>query len=293
MADKKPIIIKKVVKGGHGGHHGGSWKIAYADLVTAMMAFFLLMWLLNSTSQEAKEQLALYFQEFSVFEGAPSGMGVVGSSGGGEDTRAQSQPMMPEQPVGLTEQGPSQKELLREALADMIKERLGAYKNDLLVDTFENGARIQMVHSEGNQFFESGSARLTDHGRKVLRGIADTVRELPNQLAVEGHTDAKPLGGDRATRYTNWELSTDRASSARMFLEEIGIDPNRIRRVVGYAATQPLIQDNPLDPRNRRVSILVFNASASRSNQPRNDPASDAPDAPFPRDKMLDFFPPN
>ncbi len=290
MAEKKPIIIKKVIKGGHGGHHGGSWKIAYADLVTAMMAFFLLMWLLNSTSQKAKEQLALYFREFSVLTGPPPSMGVVGSAGGGEDTQAQNQPMMPEQPVGMATSGPSPEEMVREAMIKMVKEQLTAYKNELIVDTFENGARIQMILGEGHPLFESGSARLTENGRQVLRAIADTVREMPNQLAVEGHTDAKPLSS-RNARYTNWELSTDRASSARLAMEEFGINPDRIRRVAGYAATQPLIRDNPEDPRNRRVSILIFNAPNSLQNHSQTNPASSTPGARPRRDDILNISP--
>ena len=256
MADKKAVIIKKVKKGGHGGHHGGAWKIAYADLVTAMMAFFLLMWLLNNVSEEKKEQLSIYFKEFSVIEGLPPSMNV--GAGGQNAADPQLKPLIMEGTTGMFAEGKSQEEMLKEAMAKMIEERLKEYKDELIIDTFDNGVRIQMLYGEGNPFFDSASSQLTGDARNVLKVIADTVRDLPNQIAVEGHTDSVPLGGPQS-RYTNWELSTDRASSARIILQEFGLDPKRMVRVAGYAATQPLIHDNPEDPRNRRVSILLFN----------------------------------
>lgn len=257
MAEKKAVIIKKVKKGGHGGHHGGAWKIAYADFVTAMMAFFLLMWLLNNVSEETKEQLSIYFQEFSVFEGVPQSM-TVGAGGKSSEEAERLSPITMVGAVGMFAEGKSQEEILKEAMAKMIEEKLKAYKEELIIDTFDNGVRIQMLYGEGNPFFESASSQLTADARNVLKVIAETVRDMPNQIAVEGHTDAVPLGGPNS-RYTNWELSTDRASSARLILQEFGIDPKRMVRVAGYAATQPLIRDNPEDPRNRRVSILLFN----------------------------------
>lgn len=154
-------------------------------------------------------------------------------------------------------------------MAKMIEERLKEFKDELIIDTFDNGVRIQMLYGEGNPFFESGSSQLTPDAREVLKVIADTVRDLPNQIAVEGHTDAKPLGGS-SSRYTNWELSTDRASSARLILQEFGLDVKRIVRVAGYADTQPLIVENPEDPRNRRVSILLFNDPTQKPKNPGN-----------------------
>jgi chemotaxis protein MotB len=256
MSEKRPIIIKKIKKV-EGGHAGGSWKIAYADFITAMMAFFLLMWLLGMTDKETKEQLSIYFQEFSLIDGPPSSL-TTGAGGQGASDPARLRPIMIDGTVGMFAEGRSQEEIMREAMGKMIEERLKDFQDELMIDTFESGVRIQMLYSEGHPFFDSGSSRLTGDARKVLQVIADTVRDLPNQIAVEGHTDARPLGGPYS-RYTNWELSTDRASSARLILEEYGIDPERIVRVAGYAATQPLIRDNPEDPRNRRVSILLFN----------------------------------
>lgn len=298
MAEKQPIIIKKIVKKSHGGHAGGSWKIAYADFVTALMAFFLLMWLLNVATKETKEQLAQYFQEFSIFTGAPSFPGVIDNGAGQDQPQADPQELRPEHALPDQSQGPSAEEILRDAMVEAIREQLSAYENEILVDAFDNGTRIQMIHSDGHPFFESASAKLTMSGRQVLKVIADTVREMPNKLAVEGHTDSKPLGGTSA-RYTNWELSTDRASSARLALEEFGIHPDRIFRVVGYAATQPLITEDTTDPRNRRVSILVFNSPDTTKAQPQDSwphstpsQASD-PAAPTPQeiDDQLKLFP--
>ncbi len=275
MSEKKAVIIKKVKKGGHGGHHGGAWKIAYADFVTAMMAFFLLMWLLNNVSEEKKEQLSIYFKEFSVFEGVPESMNM-GAGGKASSDAELLTPILMEGTVGMYAEGKSQEQILKEAMAKAIEEKLKAYKDELIVDTFDNGVRIQMLYGEGNPFFESASSQLTGDARKVLKVIADTVRDMPNQVAVEGHTDAVPLGGPNS-RYTNWELSTDRASSARLILQEFGVDPKRIVRVAGYAATQPLILDNPEDPRNRRVSILLFN-DPTQTPQDLQNSTSTAPD---------------
>ena len=268
MADKKAVIIKKVKKGGHGGHHGGAWKIAYADLVTAMMAFFLLMWLLNNVSEEKKEQLSIYFKEFSVFDGPPPSM-TMGAGGKASGETERLTPIMIEGNVGMYAEGKSQEEIIKEAMAKAIEEKLKEYKDELIVDTFDNGVRIQMLYGEGNPFFESASSQLTGDARNVLKVIADTVRDMPNQIAVEGHTDSVPLGGPNS-RYTNWELSTDRASSARLILQEYGVDPKRMVRVAGYAATQPLILDNPEDPRNRRVSILLFNDPTQKPRDLQN-----------------------
>ncbi len=274
MADKKAVIIKKIKKGGHGGHHGGAWKIAYADFVTAMMAFFLLMWLLNNVSEEKKEQLSIYFKEFSVFEGPPPAMNM-GAGGQGSSDADRLSPIMMEGTVGMFSEGKSQEEILKEAMAKMIEEKLKAYKDELVIDTFDNGVRIQMLYGEGNPFFESASSQLTGDARNVLKVIAETVRDMPNHIAVEGHTDAVPLGGPNS-RYTNWELSTDRASSARLILQEFGINPKRMVRVAGYAATQPLIVDNPEDPRNRRVSILLFNDPTQKPRDLQNATESGA-----------------
>ncbi|GAB1410130.1 flagellar motor protein MotB [Desulfovibrionales bacterium] len=274
MSEKKNIIIKKVKKGGHGGHHGGAWKIAYADLVTALMAFFLLMWLLNAASQETKEQLAVYFTEYSIFDGPPKSISP--GSSGASSSQNQIAPIIPQPPASENSGEKSPEEILRETMAKMIEEKLAAYKDALMIDTFESGVRIQMIENKGKPFFNSGSATPTEDALKVLKVIADTVRDMPQQLAVEGHTDSKPLGGP-TSRYTNWELSTDRASSARLAMEGFGIPSKRMVRVAGYADTQPLIAENPEDPRNRRVSILLFNPQTPKEKY--NPTVPDLPNA--------------
>lgn len=268
MSEKQPIIIKKIKKGGHGGHHGGSWKIAYADFVTAMMAFFLLMWLLNSASQETKEQISIFFQEYSVLDGMPTAMGV-GSGGTKTSVQERLRPIMVEGTIGQYEEGRSQRDQLKGELAEAIEKDLSEFRDEVTVDTIDNGVRIQMTETQGKPFFRSGSAIPTDNARRVLKVIADTIRDKTEDIAVEGHTDSIPLGGPNS-RYTNWELSTDRASSARLLLAEFGIPAKRMLRVSGYADTQPLIKDNPADPRNRRVSILLL------TKKPPKKPAEDA-----------------
>lgn len=250
MADKSKSIIIKKVKKGHEGHHGGAWKVAYADFVTAMMAFFLLMWLLAMVSPEKRAALSEYFKHFSIFEK------------GGQSF------MMEGQQQVLEQKGQEMKtfdfgegkaalssEDLKEKLKKAIEEKLRALKDQAVVDIFEGGVRIQLVDLEGKSMFQPGSAQLTTSAKEILKLVGENIKDLPNRIAVEGHTDASPL---KTGRITNWELSTDRASSARRELEANGIDPARIARVVGYADTELLVKDNPHDPRNRRISIIIL-----------------------------------
>jgi chemotaxis protein MotB len=250
--DEKPkkIIIKKVHKG-HAAHHGGSWKVAYADFVTGMMAFFLLMWLLSMVSPEKKAVLSLYFKHFTLFEkggqsfmleGGPKLMSGPKAQGAaiveGDDTSA-----------GLT------KEELKGLLQDQVNKKLESESKNIIVDISKNGIRIQIIDTEGKAAFPPGSAQLTDMGKKILRVIAETTRGLPHKVVVEGHTDASPAKGEQAS---NWELSAARACAARRELELNGTNPGRIERVVGFADRAPLIEDNPSDPRNRRISIIFL-----------------------------------
>ncbi len=256
MADKSKSIIIKKVKKGHESHHGGSWKVAYADFVTAMMAFFLLMWLLAMVSPEKRAALSEYFKHFSIFEKAGQSF------------------MMEGQKQVLTQTGQEMKtfdfgdgkaalspEDLKEKLKKAIEEKLRALKDQAVIDIFEGGVRIQLVDLEGKSMFQPGSAQLTASAKEILKLVGENIKDLPNKIAVEGHTDASPL---KAGRITNWELSTDRASSARRELEVNGIDPARIARVVGYADTELLIKDNPHDPRNRRISIILLQSKVEQ-----------------------------
>jgi chemotaxis protein MotB len=241
------IIIKKVKKGGHGGHHGGSWKVAYADFVTAMMAFFLLLWLITMSSPEKRARISTYFQHFSLFEQSGSSF-MSQSSEVFQETGHSTQRV----PQDLTGKNPEQ---FKEDIKKSIEEKLGDIKDQILVDVFEGGVRLQLVDNEGKPMFDLSSPKPTSLALRILQVIGDNIANMPNQVAVEGHTDALAYKG---MSYSNWELSTERALSARRELERFGLAPERITRVAGYADTVPLIKEDPKDPRNRRISIILL-----------------------------------
>lgn len=258
---------KRRKKGEHAGHHGGAWKVAYADFVTAMMAFFLLMWLINMVPTEKKAKIAGYFKEFSVFDkgGAWDSRVSEGTAPGvtmkivDTDASSSSLPAPPSKDTAASEQA------LLSSLRKDIEGRLGGVKDQVLVDTFDGGVRIQLVDKQGSSLFPLGGTQLSQDGKKVLQVVAENLRSAGDRLAVEGHTDALSY---TSAKYTNWELSTDRASAARRELEVNGINPDCLTRVAGYAATQPLVRDDPLDPRNRRISILIFSGSPCKVAKP-------------------------
>lgn len=252
MSDEKPkkIIIKRVKKG-HGGHHGGGWKVAFADFMTGMMAFFLLMWLLSMVSPEKKAVVSLYFKHFTLFEkGGQSFM----EEGGPEVSKGQpaaGRDMLNSEgkAAGITP------EEITGMLLDQIEKKLSDEKSNIIVDITKNGIRIQIIDTEGKAAFPPGSAQLTDLGKKILKAVAEMTRGLPNKVVIEGHTDSSPARGEQAS---NWELSAARACAARRELETNGIAAKRIDRVVGFADTAPLVPDKPEDPRNRRISIIFL-----------------------------------
>lgn len=255
---KQPIIIKKVKKVA-GGAHGGSWKVAYADFVTAMMAFFLLLWLLSMTSPEKKIQLSAYFKDFSIFDSGGRSNVIDHSSAlvevPGQEASA-TQAVLDKGEIDESEkkQEVSEKDV-KEALQKAIEEKLSEVKDQIIVESYEGGVRIQIVDADGNAMFPSGSATPTEQAKKILRVVAENLSKYPNRIAVEGHTDAVPFKGGSIT---NWELSTARASAARIEMEKFGIPATRVARVVGYADTDLLNPANPLDPRNRRMSIIML-----------------------------------
>ncbi|MFZ5569126.1 MAG: flagellar motor protein MotB [Thermodesulfobacteriota bacterium] len=246
----KPIIIKKIQKGGHGGHHGGSWKVAYADFVTAMMAFFLLMWLISAASKEQKEHLAGYFKEFSLFDYK-----------GVSDVPGQSEQVPPEHQSATLGDVQSDEEIA-EMLSSHLEDALAELKDQIIVEVFDQGVRIEATHKEDKALFDSGSSAPTPIGQKILSEIGVSIKDLPNSIAIEGHTDAVKYSGDE---YTNWELSTDRASMARRILGQSGVDSGRIVRVSGFASARPLNKADPYDPKNRRISVLLFNENVRDS----------------------------
>ncbi|MDZ4164838.1 MAG: flagellar motor protein MotB [Smithellaceae bacterium] len=252
---KTPIIIKKIKKG-HAAHHGGSWKVAYADFVTAMMAFFLLLWLLAMVSPEKKAALSDHFRDYNIFESTgvsimdqPSTQMVSVSQnkkeGSTEDRTV---------PRGAGSGGPSAEELVKK-LKGAVDERLKALKDQIIVDTVEGGVSVQIVDNEGGIMFLSGQPEPTAKAKEIIKIVAESIKDVPNRISVEGHTDAAPI---KAGGITNWELSTNRASAARRELESNGIETGRIARVVGYADQELYIKHNPLDPRNRRISIILI-----------------------------------
>jgi chemotaxis protein MotB len=235
MADKRPIIVIKK-KGGHGGHHGGAWKVAYADFVTAMMSLFIVLWLLNSTPQ-VKKAVAGYFND-------PSGTGAstgTGSKGAGES---------------LSIDQTNVEKLKDEIQNAMLKQTdLSKLSKNVEITMTGEGLRIELIEGAGGTFFQSGSSQPSEDGVKLLDMLAGQLDKLPNRVMIEGHTDAQPYAGENG--YSNWELSADRANAARRVLQENGVGPEQISQVRGYAAEKLKVPGDPLDPSNRRVSLIV------------------------------------
>lgn len=256
MSGNKSIIVKKVKKHSGGGHHGGSWKVAYADFVTAMMAFFLLLWLLSMVSDEKRARLSAYFKYFSLYESGGTSWMEKSSEIFGESGENRQKVFNDKRGKTLDNADTLEETLhsIGSIIKDDLAKKLGDLKDHVIIDIVDEGIRIQMVDKEGSLMFDRGSRTLTDKGRDVLAVISEDIRKLPNRIIIEGHTDSLPYAG---RDYSNWELSTERASSARKSLESTGLDPSRIIRVAGYADTDPLIRDDPQDPRNRRISIIL------------------------------------
>lgn len=276
-SDKKQIIIKKVNKGGHGGHHGGSWKVAYADFVTAMMAFFLLMWLISAASQQQKEHLAGYFKEFTLFDwkGAsdvPGASQIAPPEHQSATIGDKSSSMASEQKSKLTEEEEEAaikemiekrealtKEQIVNVLTQRIEKKLAELKDQITIEAFEKGVRIEAKHKEGQPLFPSGSSHPTAAGQKIFTELGLGIKDLRDRIVIEGHTDAVKYSTEK---YTNWELSTERASTARKILQQNGVSIDRIQRVSGCASAKPLPGTDPYDPQNRRISILLYNENA-------------------------------
>jgi chemotaxis protein MotB len=271
MDDKKqPIVVKKIIK--KGGHHGGAWKIAFADFATAMMAFFLLLWILGFTDETQKAAISEYFENPSATIGAsqaPSTSPVQGPGGAstsmidlGGSMELYSEPpqQLDEQTVEeLAEQAEAKRleELLAELEAAIEKSQaLKPFKDQLLLDITPEGLRIQIVDKENRSMFSVGSARLQPYTREILHDIAQVINEVPNKISITGHTDARPYPGEN---YGNWELSADRANAARRELVQGGLKPDKVGRVVGLASSVLFNQEDPYSPINRRISIIVMN----------------------------------
>lgn len=239
-AKSQPIIVIKK-KGGHGGHHGGAWKVAYADFVTAMMSLFIVLWLMGSSSK-VKEAVAGYFND-------PKGTGnLLGTtmSGTGETITAATNDKLQKLKEKLEAEIKAKKEL--EKLSKQIE-----------ITITPEGLRIELLEDKNGTFYQSGSARLSESGQELLNLLASELKTLPNSLLFEGHTDATQYSTD--TDYSNWELSADRANSARRLLQQGGVRSDQVTQVRGYADQFLRVKSNPYDPSNRRISILVKNGS--------------------------------
>ena len=260
MNETPVIIIKKVKKPRHGGGHGSSsWKVAYADFVTAMMAFFLLLWLISMVGPEKRIQVSHYFKEYHLFD--QSGSSILDYHEPGSVPVADTRPATPTTPAQSTDSvGDDNRGRLIEQLRREIQQRLATVQDQILIQEFDRGVRIDVMDKDSLPMFPLASASLTTAGRRMLAVIARILSSDDRSIALEGHTDARVYASGR---YSNWELSTERASAARLVLEQNGLRPERLVRVSGFAATVPLIVKDALDPRNRRISILIYTSGAA------------------------------
>ncbi|MBA5608092.1 flagellar motor protein MotB [Duganella sp. FT3S] len=270
----RPIIVKRIKKSG-GGHHGGAWKIAYADFVTAMMAFFLLMWLLGSTTKGDLNGISEYFKtplKVAMQGGAGSGDSSSVIPGGGKDlTRKEGQVKAADDPsikktynLSAAKQALEHEETVRlQALKEKIEAKISSdpllnkYKNQLLLDLTSEGLRIQIVDEKNRPMFALAKAELEPYARDILYEIGFVLNDVPNKIGLSGHTDATPYMNDAG--YSNWELSADRANASRRALVAGGMNENKILRVVGLASAAYLDKQDPFNPINRRISIIVMN----------------------------------
>jgi chemotaxis protein MotB len=253
---KRPIIIIKR-KGGHGGHHGGAWKVAYADFVTAMMALFIVLWLMNS-SKQLQEAVGGYFKDPT---GTSKKVGT-NQTGSGEN-------------FSLTKDNMAQlKEQLQKAVRQITN--FDKLKNQIEMTITSEGLRIELLESSSGTFFESGSPSLNDDGKDLLLALSQELGKLPNHVSIEGHTDATPYVG-RAD-YGNWELSTDRANAARRLMQDNGLRSDQISQVRGYADQKLRVASNPLEPSNRRISLIVqYIVKDDDDDAPAAKPTADKP----------------
>jgi chemotaxis protein MotB len=351
MADNAPLIIKRVKKAHHGGHHGGSWKVAYADFVTAMMAFFLLLWLLNVTTDKQKKGIAEYFSPVvgtvgdtsggsgffqgntvttdgklannsapitvnvpipttSVTEttdegesdkltkadqtddgssntsadsgdqsGAGAGTGSTAADVAAADEKKPDQKVDPDQAAkvmaDVEEQQFNQAEhLLRQAIQDIPE--LKELAQNLIIDKTPEGLRIQIVDQDKYAMFPRGSSVMHENARLLMHKVAEIIKKMPQKISITGHTDSTPYAN--AGGYDNWDLSTDRANASRRALIEAGLAPERIANMTGRADKDPLIKDDPADPRNRRISIVLLreNRATAEATQPKAEAAPGA-----------------
>ncbi len=240
-----PIIIKKIKKT-ITGHHGGSWKVAYADFLAGMMTFFLLMWLITIMEPKQKAQIAAYFRKFNIFEKAGVSM-LMEYYRSGKISSSKLKTVTQEIPPIKGE---------AEFFKKIMETRLKSLREHVLIEIEKekNLVRVEIIELINKPLFISGSAELTPEAKKILDILAKELKELPVIIEIEGHTDAVP---SKRGKLGNWELSTARALSAMLELEKNGVSPEKIKSVAGYADNFPLFKENPLDPRNRRITLVI------------------------------------
>ncbi len=298
----RPIIVIRRRKGGGGGHHGGAWKVAYADFVTAMMAFFLVMWLVGAANNSQKAAISEYFKNPSMTRGtstqAPAGIAGPGGASdsmidmhgsslrvphGSSSVAAMGEPPAPLENAKKQAEGKAEAkrlEALRVQLEEAIQKSaaLAPFKDQLLLDITPEGLRIQIVDKRNRAMFDTGSARLKSYTTAILHELAHFINGVPNAISISGHTDAAPYGGGK--NYSNWELSADRANAARRALVEGGMHADKVARVVGLSATVPFDRKHPDAAINRRISIVVMTRAAQAAAlKPELASAGQAPPA--------------
>ncbi len=285
MADGQ-IIIKKIKKGGHGGHHGGAWKVAYADFVTAMMAFFLLMWLINTTTPEQKRGIADYFAPQSIAQTVSGSGGVLGGkvmgqesahAGGAQSVMQKQSPPSPTSPVkslatnvtqgasGTSQTADSNSNAssaqdgefahAAEAIRQSVQDNpdLANLSHQVMLEQTPQGLRIQLVDQDGRPMFQQGSAEPMAYTKKLLAVVGQVIDKLPNRISISGH-----ISGNDSQSGNPWELSSARANAARALLQSGGLSSDRIYEVAGKAGSEPLLPEDPSASANRRLSILLM-----------------------------------
>jgi chemotaxis protein MotB len=332
------IIIRKKKKGGHGGgHHGGAWKVAYADFVTAMMSFFLLLWLLNVTTDIQRKGIADYFAPASISKSESGAGGVMGGQTitvegaqisqytppsvdqvtvptvgkgdeGDEDTKGMNENAGNSKTAAAaadtnatgtaTSLSKNEQDMVAamkheeagfDQAADILKTAIMAspelreFSNQIVIDRTPEGLRIQIVDRDKFSMFPSGGSVPYERGRDLLRLVGQVIARLPNKISVTGHTDANPFTAGSAR--DNWSLSSERANTSRTELEAAGVTPDRIARVVGMADRDPFVPNDPRDPRNRRISIVLLRQAIPPVDAPDNAPPASPPDQTVPATK--------
>ncbi len=254
MADDKPVVIRRVKKGGHAAHHGGAWKVAYADFVTAMMALFMVLWLLTQADMKLRQQIAQYFRDQGVLTG---GMAINTDVGIAKSR----EPKVVAQDIVLVQGEEEHLQAGKKALEQLIHEaakqnpQLAGIMEQVIIQVTDQGLSIQVVDKGKDLLFDLSSAELKPGLVELLKRLAEQLGKLPNHVQIGGHTDGRPF--PPSSGLTNWELSAARANAARRVLETNGLWPGQITRVIGFADSEPLVPENPLADENRRLSILA------------------------------------